>query len=238
MKLRKLVLLAVALFISSGCASTNYRASPNYPTIAKQIKTIAVMPPDVKMFEISAGGISQEMDEWGEAAKKNIIEALKKNLADRYELNVKFIDEKWLKEKYKDAWRDNRSLYNAVSDSVYTHAFRGVGVFPYKVAAFEYTLGPEIDKLSSGLDADALLFIWGIDYELTGGRKAMEFFQAAIGGVYYFHPSVLTMGLVNAKTGDLDWIAISPTATEYNFRNQKHIESVVEWLTRSYLKKE
>lgn len=238
MKKTSLLFLSCAIIFLSGCASSNFRASPNYPTIVKDIKTVAVMPPDVKMFEISAGGMTQQMDEWSEDAKKHITEALKKNLAERYELKVKFVDEKWLKENFKDAWRDNRALYNAVSDSVYSHGFPGIGAFPHKKEVFDYTLGPDIQKLSSSLDADALLFVWGIDYETTGGRAAVEFFQAAIIGVYYYHPSVLTMGLVNAKSGDLDWIAITPGGTEYNFRNEKHIEKVVECLTSSYLKKE
>ncbi len=238
MKPTKSVFLLMVLSLVCGCAATNYRASPNYQSIVREIKTVAVMPPDVKMYEVSAGGMTQEMDEWSETAKKNITEALKKDFVGRYDVKVNFIDEKWLKENHKEAWRNNRSLYNAVSDSAYSHGFPGLGAFPHKVENFDYTLGTEIQELSSSLDADALLFVWGVDYELTGGRKAMEFFQAALVGVYYFHPSILTMGLVNAKTGNLDWLALSPNAKEYNFRNEKHIETLVKILTNSYLKKE
>lgn len=238
MRLLKSVFLFAVIVNFIGCASTTYRASPNYPNIVKEIKTLAVMPPDVKMFEISAGGMTQQMDEWSETAKVNITQALKKEFADRYEIKIKFIDEKWLKDNYAEAWRKNRSLYNAVSNSAYSHGFPGVGSFPHKLEKFDYTLGPEITQLSAALEADALLFVWGVDYEVTGGRAAVEFFQAALVGVYYFHPSILTMGLVNSKTGDLDWISIPSNSSEYNFRNPKHIESLVRCLTSSYAKKE
>lgn len=237
MRFFKLMVLFLAVVPLAGCATANFRTSPNYTENIKKIKTIAVMPPDVKMYEITAGGMTQEMDEWSELAKKNITEALKKKLADRYEVKIKFIEEKWLKENKKDAWLANNALYNAVSDSAYTHAFNGLGQFPAKKEIFDYSLGTEIASLSTGLDADALLFVWGVDTQVSAGRAAVEFFQAALAGVYYFHTSVLTLGLIDAKTGDLEWIAVPPNAKEYDFRNPKHIEVLVGCLTDTYLKK-
>jgi hypothetical protein len=234
--IRKFSFIFISVFLS-GCASTTLRTSPTYEVYIPNVKRIVVMPPDVKVYKISAGGVPEEMDEWNEQAKSYIAEALNKNLAGRFKVEIKFIDEPWLKRQHNDLWRDQRALYNAVSHSALMHGYPGLYGFPDKQTTFDYTLGPDLKKLSGICGADAMLFVWGYDYETSAGRMWVEIFNAAILGVYSTHPSALTLGLVNGQTGDLEWFVTSPADTEYSFRNKKHLNTLVEWLTRNYIKK-
>ncbi len=236
MKTNHKILLIVTIVFLSGCASSTrtLRTSPTYDEVIKTTKVIAVMPPDVKVNELTAGGVTQEIDEWSQKAKEYITEALKKHLSERFNVQVKFIEEPWLKKEHKELWRDYRSLYDAVSYSALMHAYPGIDEFPYKKEKFDYTLGADISQLSSVCGADAVLFIWGFDIETSTGRKWVEFFDAAVLGVSFIHPSALTFGLVNGKTGDLEWYVTSPGG-EYNFRNEKQLDGLVEWMTQNYV---
>src|SRR3989338_4917196 len=101
--MKKYSIFALLIFLT-GCAST-LRTSPTYSSSIKNVKTIAVMPPDVKVYQITAGGVQELIDEWSDQAKKYIKEALERDLGQEQNVAVKFVDEKWLKDNYKDLWR-------------------------------------------------------------------------------------------------------------------------------------
>ena len=226
--------------ILTGCASVS-KKSPFFTANIKNVKTIAVMPADIKVYQLTAGGVQELIDEWSESSKQMTQEALRQYLGERFGFTMKFIDEGWLKENHKDLWNANRALYEAVSYSALAHAYPGPDTFKDKVEMFDYTLGEEIQDLAKACEADALLFISGFDYEATAGRTALLFWNIMVGAVTGVtvipkNPSLMTIGMVNAKTGSLDWFKISPADMEYSFRNKKHIEVLVEWLTRDFLK--
>ncbi len=200
------------------------------------------MPPDVKVYKLTAGGMREEMDEWSDQAKAYIKEGLERHLGQSQNVNIKFVDEKWLKDNYKDLWRENRALYNAISLSVFNHAYPGVNAFPTKVKNFDYTLGPEVAELNKVVGGDAMAFIYAYDTQATGGRRALWWLNLTMAlatGVYYLptNPSGMALGLVNGQTGNLEWIKVTPADAEYDFQNPKHIDVLTEWITRDLVKK-
>jgi hypothetical protein len=241
-----IAIMGSALFLS-GCATT-FRTSPTYESSIKEIKTIAIMPPDVEVYKLTAGGVRELIDEWSTAAKKYFEDALVKYLGQRHDFQVKFISEDWLKDNYGDLWRQNRALYNAISLSALRHAYADASSaqmsepFPTKMEKFDYSMGKEIQDLARAVDADALLFLYGYDHEATTGRDlllAWNITMAVFTGVMIIptNPSAMTMGLINAKTGDLEWFNRTPPDMEYSFRSQKHIGAITEWLTRNFVMK-
>jgi len=202
------------------------------------------MPPDIEVYKLTAGGVRELMDEWTDQAKATIQEALKKHLGNRYGFEMKFISRDWLKENHKDLWFAHKALYNAVSLSAYKHAFalgyRGIEPFRTKIKNFDYSLGVEVGELAKACGADALLFIYGYDHIPTAGRSILLFWNIMVGavtGVTYvpINPSALTAGLVFGETGDLEWFKITPPNAQYNFRNQKNMDYLIEWITRDML---
>jgi len=237
MKLFKYPILpALVLAVTAGGCATAFKTSPTYPQAIKEIRTIAVMPPDVDVYKVTAGGVVEKVDEWSAEAKGYIREALKTHLSQRHDFEIKFIEEDWLKANHKTLWQANRELYYAVSLSALYHAYDGVAQFPTKRKSFEYTLGKEVKELADAAGADALFFIYGLDHEDTAGRTAIKIFAALLTNTIIYSPSMMTMGLVNAKNGDLEWFVVSPAQTEYSFRSQKHINTLVEWETRHFTK--
>ena len=231
--MRRFVLVLILVFSLSGCV-TLVRTSPQYDERVKSVKTIAVVPADIKVYRLTAGGVRELVDEWNETAKKLIREKLKEHLAQRFNVQLKFIDEDWLKKNYKELWQSQKAMFSAVSYAAFNHAFGGASGFQTKMKNFDYTLGENLQALAKACEADSVLFIYGFDHEATAGRFLMSFW-AALGGVYLLNPSLMIMGLVDGATGDVLWLK-SSNGMEYSFRNEKHMESLMEWLTRDFLK--
>ncbi len=231
----------ISVVFLSGCTSY-VKKSTTFDSNISRTKVIAVMPADIEVYQFSAGGIRELMDEWSDQAKELVRQALEKHFASRYGFEIKFIDEKWLKENDKELWETNRGLYTAVAVSALLHAYPGPNTFPDKIKNFDYTLGEEIQALAKLCGADALLFIHGFDHEATAGRVALFWWNVLMGvatGVTILptNPSFMAMGLADGTTGEVEWFKINPPETEYSFRNQNHMDSLIEWMTRDFLRK-
>lgn len=226
----------------SGCATNNLRVSPSFSQASYHIKTIAVLPPDIKVYKLTAGGVRELMDEWNEESKALVSQALQKYLGQRYGFHVKFIQEDLLEANCRELWVSTKALYNTVAVNVLMHAYPGPNAFTSKLENFDFTLGPEVSEIAQVCDADALLFVSGYDHEATGGRIALSYwnyFMGALTGVTTIlkNPSFMSIALVDGETGDLLSFNASPSCSEYNFRNKGNIDTLIEWLTRDFLVK-
>ena len=238
--LKFVLILFFTLFLSS-CVSL-VKKSPTFDADIAQVKTIAVLPADIEVYQLSAGGVRELIDEWSDKAKADTADALKKHLAERYGFQIKFIDEQWLKDNHKEAWNDNLALYNAVAYSALLHAYPGDNTFPDKMKNFDYTLGQEIQDLAKICEADALLFVYGVDHEATAGRTALLVWNLLMGAatgitIIPTNPTSMSMGLVDGKAGDMTWFKVSAPGQEYSFRNEKHMDVLIEWFTKDFLSK-
>ena len=77
---QRILNVLIILPLVTGCAST-LRTSPMYPSAIKQIKTIAVMPPNIEVYKLTAGGVRELIDEWSDESKKLIEKSLKIHLS-------------------------------------------------------------------------------------------------------------------------------------------------------------
>ena len=231
--------LVIFCIFLTGCATT-VRKSASFDQSVPQIKTIAVMPPDVEVYKITAGGIREMIDEWTATSKVLIEDNLKEYLAQQYGFSMAFIKEETLKEHDEPLWIRTRGLYEAVAISAIKHAFSGIEKFHDKTKNFDYTLGPQIEDLVKFTKADALLFVYAYDHEATFGRKALWWWNLPLSlytGINLLpgNPSLMVLGLVDGKTGDLIWFKISNPRSEYSFTNPKDMEKLVQWMTRDFM---
>lgn len=200
------------------------------------------MPPDIKVYKLTAGGVSELMDEWNEESKALVSQALQKSLGQRYGFNIKFIQESLLENDCKTLWVSTKALYNTVAINALVHGYPGPNAFASKLEKFDFTLGPEVNDIAKVCGADALLFVSGYDHEATGGRIALtywNYFMGALTGIttILHNPSFISIALVDASTGDLLCFNASPSSSEYSFRNKGDMDTLMEWLTRDLLVK-
>ncbi|HLC02725.1 MAG TPA: hypothetical protein VJK02_06790 [Anaerolineales bacterium] len=247
------LLYMLILAIVAGCAPAFFRTNPQLQEKVPSIKTVAIMPPGVKVYQLTVGGGTQLMDEETVAVTQMVAAAIEKELGRHAGVVFKpFPSPSAILDTNSDPAQgeiraeleDTQALFEAVSASVLLHTYsRSTWIrkydsdqtFPEKLKNFDYSLGPEVQRLAKLANADALLFTSGVDHISTGGRKALMtvttvistaaflFGGSQFGGSPFVWPepgkTVLSVALVDPMTGALLWynvgLGASLTYPEY-----------------------
>jgi hypothetical protein len=205
----------------------SFRAPPQFAERMKNIRTIAMLRPDIKIFEISSGGVKELRQEWCDEGCEKVQAAFVAEL-QRFGYDIKFLDSP---QDDSAEFREILSLYDDVVTSVLKHAYNGPHLFPAKKTDFDYTLGP-IDNVLQPVGADALLLIRGLDEISSSGRKAMQTFGVIVGAAagVIMAPSmgrtVVIVALVD-RSGDLLWFNIRGGGGGYDLRNPESVSKLV-----------
>jgi len=225
------VIVIAAAALAAGCASVPHRVAPQFESRLSTIKTVALLPPSVKVYELSAGGTREQMDEWSETARHNVVAAISKRLTARGPLTLKAFEPEQgsaLEEEYRDV----RALYEAVSASVIIHTYAPETTFTTKQERFEYSLGP-LPELAEAAKTDALLFVYAEDHISSAGRAALNVFTVLIGAAAGLAiipaggATMVTAALVDAKTGDLLWFNAQVSHGGHDLRNPASVDSLI-----------
>jgi hypothetical protein len=215
---RVLIVICTVAYLTSGCApAVSYRANPRFTEQAQHMRTVVLLPPKIKVYQIDAGGVRQEIETWSSQARNHILTAVDKELRTRLQARMDTVDEKSLAED--EAWEDTRALYDAVSAMILLHTYQNPNFpnhfFEEKLKNFDYSLGNEVSTLAK--EAEALLLLDAEDHEWTGGRQALQALgiilglgaAAATGVVAIPHlggGTSVRAALVDSRTGDILWI--------------------------------
>ena len=192
--------VVIALVVLGGCATA--------PATVQKVDTLRstgedprflLMPPDVRYYLVTAGGVSQPHDEWTTAAQTNFRNEVFAFAEDR---NADLI------EADRDSLTEEEivyeTLHSAVGTSLLMHHY-GALKLPSKAGAFDWSLGPGVRSLAERYDADYALFVHYRDYQASGGRVAFAILAAAAGvGVPMGSESGFA-SLVDLQTGDIVW---------------------------------
>lgn len=215
--MRRIMVVSIFSLFLIGCVATkSYRASSLFESYFDNRRTIAVMPPDVKMYQLTAGGIPELIDEWSDSTKAELLSCIREELNSMRSVNPSFIDDKTLSEEDRDFIKEQNGLYSAVGGSIIWHTYTQGSIFKHKMDNFDYTLGSELSKISDITNADALLFCTARNYIWTAGRTSTQVFATLFGaltGVVFILPSgpeLLAVSLIDAKTGDVIWFHYIP----------------------------
>jgi hypothetical protein len=160
--------------------------------------TIALMPADVELFEISAGGVGEPRADWTAAANKNIMADLRTR---KQRLGARATE---ITGDQDEAVEALNNLHGAVARAIVVHHFGGL-TLPTKDGKLDWTLGPDAAKLRDKSGADYALFTWVRDSYASAERKAMMVVGALLGvgmtaGVQQAYAS-----LVDLRTGQVVW---------------------------------
>jgi len=198
-RVRILSILA-GLVLLSGCATTatSVQQIDQLESIGENPR-ILLMPPDIRYYLITAGGVAEPHAEWTNAAKENFAVAIE-DYADSIGTDLKVLDESNM------STREARyeELYSAVGLTILTNHF-GMFSLPGKNNEFDWSLGPEIRSIGVDHDADYALFVYYRDRQASGGRVAFAILAAAAGVSSDVGSESGFASLVDLKTGDIVW---------------------------------
>ena len=224
LNIRIFSLILIGLLISACATPPRYRAHPQLDTRIEKIKTITVIPLKMDVYQVTAGGVKEKMDEWCMQAKRNVLTAIEDELKLRPLLNIKSFSETFMSEDKKINLEQTGALFEAVNSSIIIHTYgQPVNRFPEKIQNFDYTLGPEVRQLSD--QTDGLLLVRGVDNISTGGRKALQAGSVVLGALVgvqvtpMLGVTAVNLALVDANTGEVLWFNFHASAGDHDLRD-------------------
>ena len=200
-------LLAAALLASAAApawAQTSRNLALGF-THRPAASRLALVPVDMELFALGAGGVAEPRADWTDAAHKHFRSAL---MARKDVVGTDTIE---LREADLDDLGQLNALHGTVAEAVFVHHMMSLPALPTKNNRLDWTLGEAVAPLRERTGADYALFFWVRDSYATAERKAAMVAMAIIGGAF----GVVVVGsggqqvayasLVDLKTGQLVW---------------------------------
>ncbi len=195
--LRLSILLAVTVSIQVQAQSRNLAPGFTHRPLASKL---VIVPADMELFSISAGGVQEPKADWTQAAQEHF----KAGLAARKSLLGEQARE--LSEKDMDELAQVNALHGAVAESVFVHHMTG-GIFklPTKNDALDWSLGEAVKPLRDRTGADYALFFWVRDSYASAERKAAMVVMAVLGVGITGGSQIGYASLVDLRNGRVVW---------------------------------
>lgn len=197
------ILILAAL---AGCTQVNALRKEGAPPRPAETVRVLLMPLDVELAELTAGGLAEPHADWTQAAQKNITEALRAALQEKDAVLVHYAPVQEPDRLYRH--EQFIKLHNAVSEAILFHRSRENGFrLVAKHGKLDWSLGEDAKLLREGFHADYALFITVLDTYSSGGRALLSVVLSAL----YLFPVLPGSGqqglasLVDLRDGSLVW---------------------------------
>ena len=233
--------LSVIVLLTTGCVATPdwykryqqpYRSHPDLTSRTKTVKVLGVLPPDIKIYELSAGGVTELRDDWSATGRETVLSGLADVLNERG-VTLKSLT---VGREMQAPVDDLTALYRAVSYSIVEHTYKN---FPFqtKLENFDYSVG-SVDDLLKKYQSDAFLLVYGIDEISTTGRKALRGVGLVLGSVtgqpvLSQGTTALNVALVD-RSGAILWYKIAGQDGGYDLRDPKSARAFVRRLVADF----
>lgn len=198
--LRSFVLaLALAAGAVQAQEAVSKQLAPGFTSRAAASRLL-VLPADMELFSISAGGVSEPRADWTEAAQKHFGAAL---AAQGKRLGTNVAD---MTPGQYEEFAEVAALHRAVADAIYLHHTGGALKLPTKGGRLDWSLGPEaVRALKAKTGADYALFTWIRDSYASNERKATMVAMALLGAITFGGQQIGYASLVDLHTGRVVW---------------------------------
>lgn len=231
----------LALAVLAGCAGQVKNASLHNSISGKADQSMPrrmlLLPPDIRVHEISAGGVVEKVDAWTQSANGHAMKSVREIGSSKKLFELK--EAPTLSAEDKGVLDQHLALYELVAISA---DFSRSGPFaPWRERAqnFDYTLGPGLKDLAEHSDMDAALIVIGSDYISSAGRKAtmaLGVLAAALTGVVVVPRggiAFVSVGVVDLRTGALLWFSTN-RGKQNDLRDEEQVRDVLESLFQEY----
>lgn len=216
---------ALLLLATSACAfgsQTHYRARPEFAQTARAARTVGLVAPVVKVYELTAGGQTVLKDEWSSQGRKAVTDSLKRALAEKG-WKVKMVEPGGVTTT-KEELEEMRLLYGDVGPSI-VRATYVYPVFPEKLRNFDYSVGP-VKRILEEAGVDLLVLAYAYDEVSSGGRAVVNTLNAIFGTGSTGGDSFLNVALVD-RNGKVLWFDVEMAHGSFDLRDPASAEGFV-----------
>ena len=201
---RSALLLTAILLTMGGCAVTRSISSDSTLEHQGGSTKMVLMPLDVELSVLTAGGLLEPRADWTEAAKKHILAAVETELQGRGE-QLLLYQEPEDNDPFHQRLTEIERLHSVVGQAIVRHKYTGGLELPTKKDVFDWSLGPEVKTLRQKHDADYALFIRVRDSYNSAGRILVTLAVAALGVSLEGAQQLGFTSLVDLRNGDIVW---------------------------------
>ena len=206
---RALVAIAVSWALALAplpvLAQSPRQLAPGFTQLPAGAKVV-LMPVDVELFSLSAGGVPEPKADWTADAQRHLKTALQRRAA------ALGIESTQLDDTRADAFAEHVNLHAAVARSIAVHHVNiGPYNLPTKNGVLDWSFGDSLRGLQEQTGARYALFIWMRDSYASAERKAamvaMLIVGAALGTGILLGGGTQTgyASLVDLESGQVVW---------------------------------
>jgi hypothetical protein len=194
------VLMVLAVALAGPAVAQSKHLAPGFAALSTGSK-VAIMPTDIELFSISAGGVLEPKADWTEAASRHFSNALIEKKRKALKLEVVEVAE-----KDADEFAEINALHGAIARAISMHHF-GSGYFnlPTKDGKLDWSLGEATQPIKKATGADYALFTWVRDSYASGERIATMIALAVLGVGVGGGMQTGYASLVELETGRVLW---------------------------------
>lgn len=203
----------------SACVQTRQVADLQFTPPQGDYKLL-VMRPDVTVGSVKAGGLTEPRADWTEAARANLVAALKAQQAGRGGRTLVLDRRDALPNVPADTIAELERLHNAVGSSIALHKFAGYELPTKRGRGLDYTLGADAVRLGQATGYDYALFMHAEDSFADSGRVALQVLGIAGCFIGFCAPNIGGGGqsayasLVDLRTGEVVWFNVLQAGTQ------------------------
>lgn len=203
-----LVALATSVLALTACTTTKQHAAADFRPPQGSYRLI-VMRPDIAVSLLTAGGQLEPREDWTNAARDNVIAALKGQQAKRGGNAVIAVTAEDANADPEIVMQLDR-LHEAVGRSIRLHKYTPGFELPTKKNAFDWTLGQLAVEYGRASGYDYALFLYAEDSFSSGGRVALQavsMLGCVVGVCFIPHggQQIAFVSLVDLKSGNVVW---------------------------------
>lgn len=173
--------------------------APGFTGLAPSAKVL-LMPVDVELFSLSAGGVAEPKADWTAAARTHMKAAV---LQRREALKLDAVE---VSEAEADDFAEQVGLHAAVANSIALHhGFGGMWSLPTKEGQLLWSFGDAMAPLAAKTGARYALFMWVRDSYASAERKAVMVGMALLGVGLGGGVQIGYASLVDLHSGEVVW---------------------------------
>jgi hypothetical protein len=225
------ILIAASVLATPAFAAMSAVNPALTQNLAQRPKKVVLLPPQVFVFELSAGGVPTRMADWESTARNNLANAAIRLARDNKLFEL--VPSPTLEPVLADQLEAHIGLYDRVAQSVFVYGRGDQSAWAHKKNEFDYTVGPGLAFLREQTGADAALIVLGSDFISSGGRRAAFIAGLVLGIGIPLGQSFITAGIVDLTTGDVQWMSFDASAT-LDTRDAGDVDSLIQSLYQTW----
>lgn len=199
-------------------------------------KVVVVLFGDVRVMELSAGGVPELVEAWTDQAKMHLSAGTQQWIQAK---GWRWVEPPALSAQEKRVFNQHLTLYGRLVDALYTQAApTAEPLWQSRAKAFRYPLGHGLDFIRDKTGADTALIVYGYDQISTKGRKAtmaVSAFLGAFSGSYILPgATAISVGMVDLQRGELLWFGSEAERGCCDLREAQDVEKMLTAMFQNY----